>query len=80
MQLFAVELVGSDARKTLLLNLSTLAPRLSPALARLENFEALAFGPTLPTARRTLLIVSDDNFRADAEDVVPVVRDAVGEA
>jgi hypothetical protein len=63
-QLFTVELSGREARKRLLLDLSVLAPRLSPALARLENFEALSFGPTLPDGTRTLLVVSDDNFRA----------------
>ncbi len=63
-QLFTVELSGSEARKTLLLNLSALAPKLSPALERLDNFEAMSFGPTLPNGTRTLLVVSDDNFRA----------------
>ena len=63
-QLFTVELAGREARKRPLLDLSALAPRLSPALARLENFEALSFGPTLPDGTRTLLVVSDDNFRA----------------
>ena len=38
-QLFSVELVGSDARKRLLLDFDSIAPRLSSALTRLENFE-----------------------------------------
>ncbi|MDO8681021.1 MAG: esterase-like activity of phytase family protein [Acidobacteriota bacterium] len=63
-QLFTVELIGNEARKRPLLDLAKLAPKLSPAIARLENFEALAFGPTLPNGTRTLLVVSDDNFRA----------------
>ena len=62
-QLFAVTLSGNVARKTLLLDLSTLVPKLSPALAHLENFEGLAFGPSVG-GLRTLLVVSDDNFRA----------------
>jgi hypothetical protein len=62
-QLFAVTLSGNTAKKTLLLNLSTLIPRLSPDLAQLENFEALAFGPPVGGGR-TLLMMSDDNFRA----------------
>ncbi len=62
-QLFAVTLSGDEARKTLLLDLSTLAPRLSPALSQLDNFEGLAFGPLVAGAR-TLLVMSDDNFRA----------------
>lgn len=61
-QLFSVTLSGNIARKTLLLDLSTLAPKLSPALAHLDNFEGLAFGPATG-GLRTLLVMSDDNFR-----------------
>ncbi len=61
-QLFAVTLSGDTARKTLLLDLSTLAPKLSPALVHLENFEGLAFGPVVG-GMPTLLVMSDDNFR-----------------
>lgn len=61
-QLFAVTLAGDEARKTLLLDLSTVAPKLSAALAHLDNFEGLAFGPVIE-GRRSLLLMSDDNFR-----------------
>ena len=44
-QLFSVELVDGDARKRLLLDFDSVTPRLSSALSRLENFEAMAFGP-----------------------------------
>ena len=63
MQLFSVELVDGDARKRLLLDFDSVAPRLSSALSRLENFEAMAFGPIV-NGTPTLLMVSDDNFRA----------------
>ncbi|MBM3809122.1 MAG: esterase-like activity of phytase family protein [Acidimicrobiia bacterium] len=62
-QLFSVELIGGDARKQLLLDFQTIIPRLSPALSRLENFEAMAFGPIV-NGMKSLLIGSDDNFRA----------------
>lgn len=62
-QLFAVELVEGNARKRLLLDFDKVTPRLSSALSRLENFEALTFGPIV-NGRATLLIGSDDNFRA----------------
>ena len=63
-QIFVVELDRGVARKSLVLNLSTLTGHLSPALERLDNFEGLAFGPPGPTGGRTLLVMSDDNFRA----------------
>ena len=62
-QLFSVELVGDSARKQLLLNFKDLEPRVQSVLPRLENFEALTFGPII-NGLRTLLIASDDNFRA----------------
>jgi hypothetical protein len=62
-QIFFVELEGTEARKTRILDLSTLVPKLSPALAHLDNFEALAFGPPAPGVAGTLLVASDDNFR-----------------
>lgn len=60
--IYAVTLSGNTARKTLLLDLSTIAPKLSPALATLDNFEGLAFGPMVG-GRRSLIVMSDDNFR-----------------
>ena len=51
-------------RKRLLLDLTTLLPRLPPALATLSNFEGIAAGPSAPDGLPTLLLVSDDNFRA----------------
>jgi hypothetical protein len=61
--IFNVELSRTGVRKTLLLDLSTLTPRLSPALEHLDNFEGLAYGPALVNGTKTLLVVSDDNFR-----------------
>jgi hypothetical protein len=51
------------ASKRLVMDFDSLVPLLPPALAGLENFEALAFGPVLPDGGRTLLVASDDNFR-----------------
>ena len=62
-QLFSVELIAGDARKRLLLDFDDITFRLSSALSRLENFEALTFGPIV-NGQVTLLIGSDDNFRA----------------
>lgn len=62
-QLFSVELVEGDARKRLLLNFDSITSRLSSALSRLENFEAMAFGPIV-NGTPTLLLASDDNFRS----------------
>ncbi len=48
-------------KKTLVLDLATLATRLPARLANLENFEAMSFGPPLADGRRTLLLLSDNN-------------------
>jgi hypothetical protein len=55
--------------KTLLVDFDSLIPAWPPALKDLDNFEALAFGPPLADGRRTLLVVSDDNFRATQNTV-----------
>ena len=61
-QLFMVDLIEGDAIKQELLNFDAMLSRLSPALAALENFEAMTFGPLIDGIP-TLLIASDDNFR-----------------
>lgn len=61
-RIYSVDLSSDPVRKTLVLDLSSLRDRLPPELARLENFEAMAFGPPVNGAR-TLLVASDDNFR-----------------
>jgi len=47
-------------RKSLVLDLS----ELESTGIELDNFEGLAFGPTLPDGRPSLIVVSDDNFSA----------------
>jgi 3-phytase len=49
--------------KQLVLDLDTVRTALPPALAGLDNFEGMAEGPRLPDGRRTIIVVSDDNFR-----------------
>lgn len=51
------------ARKRLVLDLATWRDRLPPVLATLSNIEGLAFGPPGPRGERTVMLVSDDNFR-----------------
>ena len=57
-------------------NFDSLAPRLSSALSRLENFEAMAFGPIV-NGMPTLLIASDDNFRKTQKTSFLLFRDEV---
>jgi hypothetical protein len=54
---------GAVLSKTLLLDLDTIVPKLVERLGRLENFEAMTFGPDLPDGRRTLVLISDNNLR-----------------
>lgn len=66
-------LVGHPAHaveKTLVLDLATLVTRLPASLAHLDNFEALAFGPELPDGRRSVLVMSDDNFRTTQQTAI----------
>jgi hypothetical protein len=62
-RLFSVELAGSEARKQELFDFKDLQSKLGSVLPRLENFEAMTFGPIV-NGMKTLLIASDDNFRA----------------
>ena len=84
-RLYAAELAGLDdvatldppatagletARKTLLFDFEKLG-------IRLDNFEAMTFGPVLSDGRRSFFIVSDDNFNP-AEQATFVLGFAVG--
>ena len=48
-------------RKTLVVDVNGV-PGLAPPLTQLDNFEGIAWGPKTTDGRRSLLIVSDDNF------------------
>jgi hypothetical protein len=59
-KLYTVDLTGKrdrPVRKTLLLDLDELG-------IPLDNVEGLTFGPRLPDGRRSLVLVSDNNFAA----------------
>ena len=56
---------GSDwipVTKTLLLDLDTIVPHLTPPYQSLDNFEGMALGPTLADGGQSLLVASDNNF------------------
>ncbi|MET7688132.1 esterase-like activity of phytase family protein [Streptomyces sp. NPDC005483] len=50
---------GRPVRKTLMTDLSDV-----PGLPRVDNVEGITLGPRLPDGRRTVVLVSDDNFAA----------------
>lgn len=52
------------ATKRLVADLMAWRDRLPPALATGTNVEGLSFGPPGPSGERTVMLVSDDNFRA----------------
>ena len=60
--------------KTLVLDLAEVAAELSEPLDRLENFEAMTFGPRLPDGSATLLLLSDDNFSSRQVTAIVVLR------
>lgn len=49
--------------KKLIIDLDDLKYELSPGFRKLDNIEGLAFGPTLPNGKESLILVSDNNFR-----------------
>jgi hypothetical protein len=55
--------------KELVLDFDDIVPRLSPEHPVLDNFEAMGFGPTLADGSRSLVVVSDDNFRDEQRTV-----------
>jgi hypothetical protein len=51
--------------KRLVLDLDAIVSELEPGAQSLDNLEGMALGPTLPSGEPSLLLVSDDNFRAE---------------
>ena len=52
------------ATKRLIADLASWIPAFPPSLATLSNIEGMSFGPPGPKGERTVMLVSDDNFRA----------------
>lgn len=52
------------AAKRLVVDLASWIPSLPPSLRTLSNIEGMSFGPPGPKGERTVMLVSDDNFRA----------------
>lgn len=51
--------------KSLVLDLDEIVPKLEPGAQSLDNLEGMTLGPELPSGEKSLLLVSDDNFRAE---------------
>lgn len=54
-----------ELSKRLVLDLDDILPELEPGHQSLDNLEGMTLGPELPSGEATLLLVSDDNFRAE---------------
>jgi hypothetical protein len=63
-----------EIAKSLVLDFDGLKGRLSAALNRLENFEALCEGPRLSDGARSVVTISDDNFNASQHTAVLLFR------
>jgi hypothetical protein len=65
-RLYLVDLAAQPEgllRKELVLDLDDVVPQLEAASRRLDNLEGLALGPRLSNGQRTLVLVSDNNFK-----------------
>jgi 3-phytase len=51
-------------KKRLVLDLNAIANEFEEGFRLVDNFEGITFGPGLPSGKRSLLVVSDDNFSA----------------
>lgn len=50
-------------KKKLLIDLDNIIGQLAPGFRVLDNFEGMAFGPTLPNGSESLVLTTDNNFR-----------------
>lgn len=60
--------------KRLVLDLGDITSALEPGAQTLDNLEGMTLGPELPSGDQSLLLVSDDNFRADQRTVFLAFR------
>jgi hypothetical protein len=74
----SIPLEGSTLPKRLVLDLDDVIERLEPGLQSLDNFEGMTLGPSFPSGEPSLLLVSDDNFRAEQRTVFLAFRVASG--
>lgn len=61
-------------QKRLVLDLDDIVPRLEPGAQSLDNVEGMTLGPELPSGDASLLLVTDDNFRAQQRTVFLAFR------
>ena len=66
-RIYLVRLSQPAAPKKLAADLDSFTTRMTTK--SLDNFEAMTLGPTLPDGRRSLLLASDDNFKATQRTV-----------
>lgn len=60
--------------KRLVLDFDTIVPKLEPGQQSLDNMEGMTLGPALPSGDPSLLVVTDDNFRAEQRTVFIAFR------
>lgn len=60
--------------KRLVLDLDAIIPKLEPGKQSLDNMEGMTLGPELPSGEKSLLLVSDDNFRSEQRTVFLAFR------
>lgn len=59
-----------SVKKKLILDLDEIKYELSPGFRKIDNIEGMSFGPTLPNGERSLVLVSDNNFRLSQRSMI----------
>ncbi len=59
------------AKKTLIFDFESIRSKLTNGIV--DNIEGITFGPTLANGNRTLLVVSDDNFRKFSKQITQII-------
>jgi hypothetical protein len=63
-----------SVKKQLIIDLDTIKYELSPGFRKIDNIEGMSFGPTLPNGKKSIVLVSDNNFRSSQRSMIVILE------